>query len=401
MPTQIRNSLWNLRFYYFMLTAGGGFLAPFINLFFVDRGLSGTEIGLLGTVSSIAALVVAPLWGRYSDAALNPRRVLQFGMLATSVCMLCLSQQTLFIWMAIFVTLDALLSAGVAPLTDALVLAITRGEGSGFGSVRLWGSLGWAVTTLVGGWLIEQTGLFTMFAGYAVCGLISIVLISLIHANGRPADRGDARSRLTSRPRASARQVVHAMLGDRALVGLAIALSVIWLTGTGFRQFEPIYLVQLGAGETIIGLASTIGALVELPGMLWADRLARRFGAERLLRASFALDAVRLSGVFIAPSVPMILISHVIDGVAYSLYAVALVEFIGEHAPDQQVTTTMAVFTVTLPGLIRIAAAPIGGSAFDAFGAHWLYVIAAGGSIAAWIVMWFMVTARHAAPRDA
>jgi MFS family permease len=400
MPTPIRNSLWNLRFYYFMLAAGGGFLFPFINLFYANRGLSGTEIGLLGTVGSIAALVVAPLWGRYSDAAPSPRRVLQFGMLATSVCMLCLSQQTLFIWMAIFVTLDALLSAGVGPLTDSIVLAITRGEGSGFGSVRLWGSFGWAVTTLIGGWLIEQTGLFTMFAGYAVCGLISIVLVGLIHTNRRPADRGDARPIPTSQPRASARQVVRAMLGDRALVGFAIALSVIWFAGAGFRQFEPLFLVQLGAGETIIGLASTIGALVELPGMLWADRLARRFGAERLLRVSFVLDAVRLSGVFIAPSVPMILISHAIDGVAYSFYAVALVEFIGEHAPDRQVTTTMAVFTVTLPSLIRMIAAPVSGSAFDAFGAHWLYIIAAGGTIVAWMVMRFMATVRRA-PRTA
>jgi len=96
----------------------------------------------------------------------------------------------------------------------------------------------------------------------------------------------------------------------------------------------------------------------------------------------------------------MILISHAIDGVAYSFYAVSLVEFIGERAPDRQVTTTMAVFTVTLPSLIRMIAAPVSGSAFDAFGAHWLYTIAAGGTIVAWLVMRFMVAARYA-PRTA
>src|SRR5512136_1502874 len=75
----------------------------------------------------------------------------------------------------------------------------------------------------------------------------------------------------------------------------------------------------------------------------------------------------------------------------YFFYVVALVAFIGEHAPDRRVTTTMALFTVTLPSLIRILAAPVGGAAFDAFGAYWLYAIAIGGTLAAWIVMKVMV----------
>jgi MFS family permease len=360
--------------------------------------LSGTEIGLLGTFSAIAALMAAPAWGRYSDAASNPRRVLQFGLVATSVCMVGLSQQTLFIWMAVLVTLDALLSAGVAPLTDTIVLTLTRGKGSGFGSVRLWGSLGWAVTTLAGGWLIEQTGLFTMFAGYAVCSLIGVGLIGLVRTHTERPDRSEARPSHITESRASARHVARAMLYDRTLMGFALALIVMWFTGNGFRQFEPLYLRQLGAGETVIGLASTIGALVELPGMLWADRLARRIGAERLLRISFAFDAVRLAGVFTAPSIGMILISHAIDGVTYSFFAVALAEFIGDHAPDRQVTTTMALFTITLPSLVRMIAAPVAGSAFDLVGARWLYALAAGGTVIAWAVMKFMVRGPRPAP---
>jgi hypothetical protein len=59
---------------------------------------------------------------------------------------------------------------------------VTKQERAGFGSVRLWGSLGWAVTALLGGWLIERTGLFTMFAGYAISGFASIALLALLHS---------------------------------------------------------------------------------------------------------------------------------------------------------------------------------------------------------------------------
>ena len=80
-----QRNLWTLRLYYFLLIGGGGFLFPFINLFYTQQGLSGTEIGLLSTFASLAALIAAPWWGRRSDATSHPRRLLQFGLLATSV----------------------------------------------------------------------------------------------------------------------------------------------------------------------------------------------------------------------------------------------------------------------------------------------------------------------------
>src|SRR5512136_1718062 len=240
-----QRNLWTLRLYYFLLIGGGGFLFPFINLFYTQQGLNGTEIGLLSTVASLVALIAAPWWGRRSDATAHPRRLLQFGLLATSLCMLALSQQPIFAWMALIVTLDALLSVGVPPLSDVVALTVTKQGRAGFGSVRLWGSLGWAVTALVGGWLIEQTGLFSMFAGYALSGLAGVGLVALIRMprmNQLPA-RGKAEPK-----NVSVRDTSRALLNDRALVGLAIALSVVWFATSGYHQFEPVYLEQLGAG---------------------------------------------------------------------------------------------------------------------------------------------------------
>ena len=394
MPAQ--RNLWTLRLYYFLLIGGGGFLFPFINLFYTQQGLSGTEIGWLSTMASLVALIVAPWWGRRSDATTHPRRLLQFGLLATSLCMLALSQQTVFAWMAIIVMLDALLSINVAPLSDVVALAVTKQGRAGFGSVRLWGSLGWAVTALLGGWLIEQTGLFTMFAGYAISGFASIALLAVLKMpRWGPSATGKQTDRTEASPTPRLRQSLLQLTRDRTLLGLALALSVLLFAINGIRQFEPVFLNQLGAGETIIGLASTIGALVELPAMLWVDRLGRRHGSGQLLRMSFLLYAVCALSVVIAPTIPVILFSHVIDGVAYSFFAVALVLFIGEVAPDRQVTMMMAVFTVTLPSIVRMVSAPVGGWVFDVRGAYALYVIGVIGSALGWVLMKVMVKDRR------
>jgi hypothetical protein len=90
-------------------------------------------------------------------------------------------------------------------------------------------------------------------------------------------------------------------------------------------------------------------------------------------------------------------ISNVIDDVAYSFFAVALVLFIGEVAPERQVTMMMAVFTVTLPALIRMVSAPVGGWMFDVRSVYALYVIGVIGSVVGWLIMKVMVKDRRMA----
>ena len=157
--------VWLVRGFFFLVTGGSGFLVPFLPLFYSREGLSGTQIGLLGTTAAVAKIIAAPLWGRWSDQTTQPRRLILITLVGSSLAMLALSQQTIFIWMAAIVAFDALVAAGGTALSDALALGIT--DGANYGSIRLWGSLGWAGLVLVSGWLISQTGLFVAFGGYA------------------------------------------------------------------------------------------------------------------------------------------------------------------------------------------------------------------------------------------
>jgi MFS transporter, PPP family, 3-phenylpropionic acid transporter len=376
-----KRNLSILRSYYFLLGVGGGFLLPFLALFFKQQGLSGTQIGLLSTFAGLAALIAAPIWGRLGDAASKPRRLLQFELLASACLMLLLSRQATFASIALIVVLDALFNAGSSPNSDALALAVLSKVRSGFGSVRLFASLGWAITAFASGWLSERFGLIIAFAGYAIgyiTGSASVGLIRLPSKSTSPA---------AHQPKRSLRQSIRIVLSDPRLRKLALALGIFLFMMYGLRSFESLYLKQLGAGEAIVGLMSTIGATIELPGMLWADRLVRRHGTVRLLRYSFLLEAVRLTGVLLVPSVPMLVLMRVVGGFSFSWYVVAVFGFISEAAPERHVTTTLALFNVTLASFIRMIAAPVSGFIFDQVGGYWLYALGAIGSLAAWVVM--------------
>jgi MFS transporter, PPP family, 3-phenylpropionic acid transporter len=379
----LNRTRWSIRLYFFMLTGGAAFLMPFMTLFYNQNGLSGTQIGAIATVTSLAALLAAPLWGRWSDQSSRPRVVIQAALLLGTLVVLWLGQQRTFFTIAALAGVYSLINAGVEPLSNRLALRAIQVTGdSGFGSVRLWGSFGWAVLVLASGWMIEATGsLYTAFVGAAVLQVVSVLVLRLVHTEPQEQAPGEAQAQ------PGLRALIGELGQNRVLVGLAAALTLQWFVLGGLYQFQPIYLQQLGAGEALIGFSWMISAAVELPGMWWTDRLIRRFGAGWILAAAMFLQGVRTIPVLLWPSVPAVIGAEVITGLAYSFLWVGMVVFINDIASGKQATTVMALYTVTLPSLVLMIAGPITGLAFDHLGAYWLYAIALVGSLLAGLVL--------------
>ncbi len=371
-----------IRLYYLFWLGAGGFIYPFISLFYKEQGLSGTQMGLLGTVASIIGLVSAPLIGRLSDNVANPRRVLQVCLMGSAILFLILSQQNVFLWIAVIIALEAMIGAPIFPLSDAQALNVANHQKEGYGSIRLWGSLGWAVTAFIGGWIVERTGLVSVFVGYAICfGLCSLMLGALTTPPSlAPKD---------DEPHPPLKDVLRGLLRDRALIGLAITFAIFWLTSNGRQQFEALYMQQLGASKQMIGFAYTYPALIEIPIMLWADRLMRKHGAGKLLTAALFIEGLVMSIIVFSPTLNSILFMRLASSVYYSFYAVASIAYASERAPTGQRATVLSLYFVTLGSTISLVASPISGLIFDHLGAYPLYLIAMIGAFGAWLVLIF------------
>lgn len=369
-----------LRLYYFMLYGALGSLFPFLNLFYRRQGLTGAEIGILGTVSAAMGLIISPFWGHWSDHSVRPKKLLFVSLLGSSFMMGILSQQSVFLIIAPIIALNSALFAGVEPLSSAMALEIQQdGKAPGFGSVRLAGSLGWAILAYIVGLLVERTGLFSAFAGYVLGMLASLIALNFLRFH-RQAEH-------TSQEKMQTRQVIARLVKDRGMIGLTLALIIGWLSSSGTYQFGGIYLDELGAGESIIGLATTFAALMEIPAMLWADQLLKRFGSYSVLRASYGVRIFLMAAVLLLPKVATILATRAIGGISYSFFIVASVVLIKEKAPFGRSATTLALYTVTLRNLTSMVASPMGGILYDTFGAYWLYGLSMIGAILSWGIL--------------
>ena len=352
-----------------------GFVLPFLNIFYVRVGLNGTEIGWTTALGALVSLVAAPVWMSQSERWDNPRTLLQLSLALIALCFLWLAQQTVLPWILLITALRALVGAGFGPMSDALALSVTNGTRHGFGSVRVWASLGWAIVVLFSGWLIERTGLFSAFIGVALALATGAALLFAVRREHFGRGRGQ------SGPSLALGETLGNVWRNPAMRGIAAAIVMTGLANSGVGQFEMVYLEALGAGGTLLGIAGMLSAVVELPCMLWADRLVRRYGARRVLLLGLWIFAALRGIVFLAPAIGTILAERALGGVAFSFYTVALIQFIVAEAPAGQTRTVLALFNVTLASLIGILGAPVAGAAYDLIGVRWLFAVAALGYV--------------------
>lgn len=382
MSNTLRRDLFFSRAYYFAFMGGWGFILPFLNLFYVSLGLSGTQIGTITSTSSIVGLLLAPIIVNEIKKRPQARGFLQTAILLGALGYFALGHQTLYLFILVNVFFQALAGSGVMPVSDSMAVAVSKESGSGYGSIRVFASVGWIVTVLASGWLIQRFDFIAGFIGVSSMWTFGALLIFFIQPRffiTKPNNR---------LPKPSLPATIKRVASDRTLLGFAIALIFIGFMNSGVLQFENVFLSELGASKRLISVAGILSAVVELPFMLYADRYVRRYGANRVLLIAILMTMLQRTAVLLFPSIITIMIVRFIGGVAFSLYTVSYIGLISSRTDESETGTVLALYTVTLASLVNILAAPVSGAIFDVIGARWLYALSASGYAIGAICIW-------------
>lgn len=376
------NDLLFARLYYFTFMGGWGFVLPFINLFYVSIGFNGKQIGFISSTSAIVGMLVSPLWVSEVKKRPQARNILQAALILGGIGYYAIGLQSLFPLIIIIVFLHALAASGIAPLSDSMAVTVSQESGSGYGSVRVWGSLGWIVTVLSSGWLTARFGFIAAFIGVALMWLIAASLIFFIQP------RFFSSRQISTQPKPNLRVALQYIWQDKVLRGFAFALIVIGFFNNGVLQFENVFLSELGATKQIISVAGILSAVVEIPFMIYSDKIVQRVGAHRLLLVALSMTIFMRLSVLTLPSIITIMVVRFIGGVAFSFYTISFIKLISSRTQPTETGTVLAIFSVTLAGLVNIVASPVSGAIFDVIGARWLYALSSVGYVIGIACLW-------------
>jgi PPP family 3-phenylpropionic acid transporter len=355
-----------LQLFYACYFAAIGASVPFFPPYLRSLGLSGQQISFMLACAPILHLGVPLGWGWVADRTRRPDLVLR---------LVCLTACLLMVPLVFVRTMPAMLllyaahQAFVVPiigLTDAIALERVR-QGADYGRIRLWGSLAFALSSLLVGWLLDaraRTGGDALVPAYIAVWLGVTFLVSLTL-------RGNA---TRERPHASE---IRTLLRDRRFLFLLIFAPLHWACTAPYHGFLGILFRDRGLPQGLLGASFLVAVSAEMATLFFFSRLRRRFNLAPLLVVAFAVTGVRWLLVAVIRDPYLLVALQAVHALTFGIFWGSALAWVGECVPPNLRATGQTLFTGVLYGVGNGLGMLGSGALYDAFhGAEPSFVIA-------------------------
>lgn len=345
-----------LYFTYFAAFSGYG---TFRNLYLEEIGLSGTQMGVIGFLVTGVAAAALPFWGFLTDWKGVQRELLVVIASVTGVAMLSypLGQyvEPAFLVIAAGTMVYALFYAPITPITDSLVLS----TGLDYGRVRAFGSVAFGFGSLAYGYVISELGTPVIFYAYSL-GMIVIAGI----AWGMPA-------RESSPVEVVGRDAVR-LARNRNYLLLFVAAFLVGVTLLPGNDFFSVYMREIGAADTAIGLGWAILTVAEAAVFVYAYQFVANY--RYLLVLGAMLYSVKYAVYTFTMDPIVVLLSHAVTGASFGLFFLAAVNLAYSHAPDTMKSTSQTMLWIAVFGFGAGAGQLLAGWLVDLVGVQEMYL---------------------------
>ncbi len=355
---------WNLKLLYLCYYMGTGAYFPYLALYLKAIHLDGVQIGLVASVSPLAGVALQPLWGIVSDRYGWRKPLVNVALFVAAVMAPLIALAHSFTALLPLVIAFAVALSPVVPLSDATTLEWLRRHGGSYGSVRLYGSLGFLITSLLVGPFYGGRGILILFPLYGLF-LAGSFLVSLT-APRQQGTVGLARG-----------EGIGSLLRDRTVLAFLLLGTLAYGTYAAYNTFFALYLRGLGAGTSVVGLAAGLASLSELPVMALAGWIMARVGVKPLLLAGLSAALVRWLAYALLRDYHVVIFFNLLHGLSFAGFYVAGVTFIDGWVPAHLRATGQTLFNGATFGLGTVLGTNLFGVLYDHLQAGGMFLTAA------------------------
>ena len=355
-----KNSLHSLKLLIFLFHATNTIILSFLPLYLKYKGLNGTEIGWVLAIGPFASIISQPFWGYLSDKYQTVKKVLLMSIVGMLIASVIFFQMNQLITILIIGALFYFFSSPVGALSDSLAQRRANDLNISFGSIRMWGSVGFAFSSLIIGSFLTKAGIQYMIWPYLIIGsLLLIVAMSIqdVKTDAEPASFTDVKALIQHYP---------------YIIFLSIML-IIAITHRTNDSFIGIYLTELGGGENLVGVAWFVGVMSEATVFALATYWFRKFHPLIFIIIAGILYAIRWFIYGSLDSPYLIIVFQVLHGATFGIFYVASFDFVTKLIPKKLHATGHLIFYSVLFGLAGIIGSLSGGFILDHYGASSLY----------------------------
>lgn len=344
--------------FYFLHYATLGIVFPFAGYFFKEAGFTGTEIGLYLAIFPIAKFTVTHTWTNIFSAVRRKHLFIGVCIFISSVSLTPLLYSYNKLLVAIVLVAFAVSRAGVIPVMDSI--AVSMHDKIPYGRLRLFGSLGFIVTSITGGTMMDRFGMHAFVWTFMTAGLLSII----------PAVLADYHLDVLKPTKKEDRKLTPELMVFFA--GLTIYLT----SFTFLSNFFNIKVAAAGYSQTWAGYMWSIGVVSEMIFMYNQERILKMFNVKALIAFSMIMGGIRYLVTGYTDSLFVLFFFSSFHGFAYGTFHLGVMKYIRTCVPDRIKLKAQSIYSGFGYGLGSIAGSVISGIIYDMGGLKTVFTAA-------------------------
>ena len=374
---------WRLSAFYFAYFAYVGAVGPYFSLYLASLGLAGAQIGVLLSLGSLMRVIGPNVWGWVADRTQRRARIIGITLALGGACFAGFFFVRSFWGLFALLLVTGFFTSAAMPLTESLTLSHLRAAVSSYGSIRLWGSVGFIITVTLVGYALDALPvaslLWMVLATYALSWTCALAVpdAPALSAHAEPEPVWN----ILRRPE------IAAFLGACFLMTLA--------HGPQYAFFS-IYLVDHGYTKAAVGWMWSIGVIAEIIVFLLMPALMRRYTLSTILRVCFAATVARFLMIgWGVDSAPVLFAAQLLHGLSFGAYHAAAITVIHRWFQGVHQVRGQAIYLSVSFGAGGVLGSALSGLGWDSIGPAWTFSAAAFAALAGYVLLRWKVRPAH------
>jgi len=366
---------WRLSAYYFFYFAFLGAYSPYFGLYLKSLAFSAWDIGVLMSLMQVMRVVAPNLWGALADWSGMRMPIVRLASLLAALgfsgMLLAHSFPGAFAAMAVL----AFFWGAALPLVEAVTLGHLGARAGGYGRIRMWGSLGFIVTVLGVGFVLDRQPIaFLLPLSLAI--LATVFVFSLAVPESPPEHHDSDRLPLWQVLR---QPEVRSLLLSCFFMSAAHAAMYIFLS---------IFLVDQGYSKTAVGWLWSLGVMVEIGVFLFMPRLLAVYSPRTILMFSMVCAVVRFLMIAWGVAWPaVIVLAQMLHGATFGANHAAAMAALGRLFKGRHQARGQALYASLSFGAGGLLGGLISGWTWDALGGPITYTLASAFALVGLLIL--------------
>ena len=363
---------------YLALFIGLGAYNTFLPVYLENTlGFTSSQVGIVVSIPSILGIIFVPIWGLLSDISKKQKTVLWINIFMSLILAGVYTITKSFIPVLIVATFFEMFRNSVLPLTDSLTTSFCRENNKNYGSIRVIGSMTFAVASFLCGQLIKITNSDLMlFYVFMVCMIGCLIVTPTLDTN----------TNIEQKEKLNLKEDLPKLFKNKSYILILLCgVCVAGLT-EGMMSFQGIYLMKLGAGTELVGLLTVFMVLPELFFMVKTKGLIEKYGMIKMIGFASCALLVRWIIYFTTSNPWLFMLATSMHGVAISIITISAFDFIGKVVDTKLHTTSMTVYTFTI-GVSYSLMKLLYGNMIDSLGFKSIFIFSMVVSVFSFVIL--------------